>query len=296
MNIKGSPPLRPLEYFLLVVGGLGWTWGLILILGTALTLERGDRTAYPVGQLGMAFAGTKPVDRELLSPSGTRLQGHGTCSDMWFDEDAVLIRGIGPMNGSNAPAWLTLTVGSQVFVGRVTVDLWNGVGAGTGGLDSSSNFIVANNLRFVERVPPPRPGPPGWRVIRPGECVLGSTEPLDASGVIGRFLIDLPAARTIGIDLMPEAEGEYIPKAVKLTLDGQDVRMVQEDEFKEGQYRPEREGRYELTVLRTDGPDAGREAGRRWRRYTIAVDWGASIRTSCSPPDSYGNCFIEVQP
>jgi hypothetical protein len=295
MKIKGSP-LRPLEYFLLVVGGLGWIWGLILILGTALTLEHDDGAPYPVGQLGMAFAGTKPVDRELLSPSGTRLKGHGTCSDMWFDEDAVLIRGIGPMNGSNAPAWLTLTVGSQVFVGRVTVDLWNGVGAGTGGLDSSSNFIVANNLRFVERVPAPRPGPPGWRVIRPGECVLGSTEPLDASGVIGRFLIDLPAHRTINIGLLGELVGDFVPLVADLALDGKSPPTVFEGEFKGDHYRTERDGRYQLTVRRTDTPDAGRVTGGRWRRYTLDVDWGAPITGQCSPPHDHSNCFMEVQP
>jgi hypothetical protein len=295
MKIKGSP-LRPLEYFLLVVGGLGWIWGLILILGTALTLERDSGTPYMVRQLGEAFAGIKRVDRELLGPVADRIHGRNICSEMWFDEDAVLIRGIGPMNGSTAPAWLTFTVGSQVFVGRVTVDLWRGTADGTGGMDSTYNYHVANNLRFIERLPPPRPGPPGWRVIRPGECVLGSTEPLDASGLVGRFLVDLPADRFVGIGFMPEAAGEYIPMDWKLTFEGQDVRTVQEDEFKEGTYRPERAGRYELSVRRTDGPDAGRTPGSPMKHYTVQVAWGKFITGGCSPPDDYGSCFMEVQP
>jgi hypothetical protein len=295
MKIKGSP-LRPLEYLLLVVGGLGWIWGLILILWTVLTLERGDRTAYPAGEPQDAFEHIHPIYRELLSPSGTRLQGHGTCYSMWFNEDAVLIRGIGPMNGSTAPLWLTMTVGGQVFIGRVTVDLWRGTAAGTGGLDSSYNYTVGDNIRLVERVPPPQPGPPGWRVIRPGECVLGSTEPQNAAGVIGRFLIDLPANRTINIGLLGELVGDFVPLVADLALDGKSPPTVFEGEFKGDHYRTERDGRYQLTVRRTDTPDASQATGTRWRRYTVEVDWGAPIGGSCEPPDGKSDCFMEVQP
>jgi hypothetical protein len=287
----------PFESLALAVGAVGWAWGVIVILATVLTLERDGGAPYPAGQLGEAFAGVKPVYRELLSPTGIRLQGHGTCSDMWFDDDAVLIRGIGPMNGSTAPAWLTLTVAGRVFAGRVTVDLWNGVGAGTGGLESSTDFIVATNLRFVERVPPPRPGPPGWRVISPGECVLGSTEPQDASGVIGRFLIDLPGQRSLNIGLLGELVGDFVPLEASLALDGKSPPKVFEGEFKGDHYHTERDGRYELTVRRTDSPDGGRATGGHWRRYTVQVAWGASIWGSCEPPSKYDhNCFEEVPP
>jgi len=291
-----GPPFTFWEKAGLIVGAVGWAWLVIQILGMAPALERDGGAPYPVGQLGDAFAGVEPVDREIFGPVADRIHGRSICDKMWFDDDAVLIRGIGPMNGSTAPAWLTLTVGSQIFVGRVTVDLWNGVGAGTGGLESSTNYIIATNLRFVERVPPPRPGPPGWRVIRPGECVLGSTEPQDASGVIGRFLIDLPAARSVGVRLLGELVGDFVPLADKLTLNGIDVPEVRVERLKDDRYRTDRDGRYQLTVRRTDGPDAGRLTGARWRRYTVQVAWGASITGSCEPPDSYGNCFMEVQP
>jgi hypothetical protein len=251
-------PLRPFEYVALVVGALGWAWVLIQILGTVLTLERDRGAPNPAGEPQDAFEHIHPIYRELLSPSRTRLQGHGTCSKMWFDHDAVLIRGIGPLNGSTAPVWLTLTVGSKVFVGRVTVDLWRGSAAGTGGLDSSYNYTVGDNLRLVERVPPPRPGPPGWRVIQPGECVLGSTEPQDSSGVIGRFLIDLPAQRSVGVRLRDEDEGDYVPMTEKLTLEEHDVPEVRVEQLKDDRYQTERDGRYQLTVRRTDGIDAGR--------------------------------------
>jgi hypothetical protein len=286
----------PLESLALAVGAVGWAWGLILILATALTLERDDGAPYPAGEPQDAFEHIHPIYQELLSPSGTRLQGHGTCSKVWFDDDGVLIRGIGPMNGSTAPVWMTLTVGGQVFVGRVTVDLWRGTGAGTGGLDSSYNYTVGDNLRLVERVPPPKPGPPGWRVIRPGECVLGSTEPLDASGVIGRFLIDLPAQRSVGVRLLGELVGDFVPLEEKLTLDGRDVPEVRVERVRDDRYRTDRDGRYQLTVRRTDNPDARRTTGGRWRRYTVQAAWGASITGGCEPPDSNSNCFMEVQP
>ena len=103
-------------------------------------------------------------------------------------------------------------VGAQVFVARVTLDVWQGLGYGTGGLDSVHVFTNGANLRLVERLPPPRPQPvpPGWRVIRPGECVLESLEPQDASGVIGRFLIDLPANKALRIIWETDDAGDYV--------------------------------------------------------------------------------------
>jgi hypothetical protein len=281
----------------LVVGAAGWAWGLVLILGTVAMMERDNGAPYPVGELGEAFTGVPPVDRELLGPLADRLHKGSICGGMmWFEEDAVLVRGIGPSNGATAPALLALTVGAQVFVGRVTVDLWSGVGAGTGGLESSTNYIIATHLRFVERVSPPRPGPPGWRVIRSGECVLGSTESLDASGVVGRFLIDLPAQRSINIRLLGELVGDFVPLEASLALDGKSPPRVWKGEFKGEHYRTERDGRYELTVRRTDGPDARHATGGRWRRYTVAVAWGETIDSACSPPDGDSNCFEEAQP
>jgi hypothetical protein len=211
---------------------------------------------------------------------------------MWFDHDEkALIRGIGPSNGSTASAWLTLTVGGHVVVGRVTLDLWNGVGAGTGSLESSTSFIVATDLRVIERFPPPHPGPPGWRVIRAGECVLGNTKPQDASGVIGRFLIDLPAHRSVVVGIMPEADGNYIPMTENLTLDRHDLSRSVDGE----RYRTDRDGRYELVVRRTDTPDAHRPIADPPQHYTVDVEWGAPITGTCFPPDSRFNCFVEDQ-
>jgi len=291
-----GPPLLFFEYVALVFGAAGWAWVLIQILATLHALDTDDRPPFPAGDPQEAFEHVKSVDRELLGPLADRVHGRSVCDKVWFDDDAVLIRGMGPQHGSTAPAWLTLTVGSQVFVGRITVDLWRGTQAGTGAIGFPERFTVGANLRFVERVPPPRPGPAGSRVIRPGECVLGSTEPQDAAGVIGRFLIDLPAQRSVGVRLLGELVGDYVPLAEKLTLDGHDVPTVRGDEFRADRYRTERDGRYELTVRRTDSPDARRATGGRWRRYTVEAAWGASITGSCEPPDSYGNCFMEVQP
>ena len=295
MNPVEPTPTRLARNAALIAGALGWVWGLVLILSVFPSfLSRFDnQEPYPVGKLGDAFATVKPVDRDLLGPLADRARGRSVCDKMWFDrDDGALIRGVGPSNGSSAPAWLTLTVGSHVVVARVTVDLWNGVGAGTGSLESSTSFIVATNLRVIERLPPPPPGPPGWRVIRPGECVLGNTEPQDALGVIGRFLVDLPGQRSVGIEFMPEANGRYIPMTENLMLDGYDLSRSVDGE----RYRTARGGRYELVVRRTDNPDAAQPPGTRMQRYTISVAWGAPITSACAPPDPDSNCFQEVQP
>lgn len=298
MSVDATPraPLaRAAVKAAVIAGGLGWAWGLILIAPGAWSLinRPEHQEPYPVRQLGDAFANVKPIDRELLGPLADRVRGRSVCDSMWFDsDDGALLRGIGPMNGTTAPAWLTLTVGGHVIVGRVTVDLWNGVGMGTGSLECSTNFIVASNLRFVERVPPPRPGPPGWKVIRPGECVLGSTEPLDASGVVGRFLTDLPGHRSVKVGFMPEASGVYIPMAENLTLNGRELSKAHNGE----RYWTDQDARYELVVSRTDTADAGRPIGSKAQHYTVDVTWDGQITGTCFPPDDRFNCFAEVQP
>jgi hypothetical protein len=283
----------------LIVGGAGWAWGSLLILSVfpSFLHHFDDPEPWAVGRLGNAFATVKPVDRELLGPLANHTNGRGVCDKMWFDRDeGTLLRGVGPSNGSSAPAWLTLTVGGHVVVSRVTVDLWNGVGDGTGGLESSTSFIVANNLRVVERLPPPRPGPPGWRVIRPGECVLGSTESQDPSGIIGRFLVDLPGQRSVGVWLSQDSKGDYIPLDEKLTLNGHEVSEVQVRYLQGNRYRTEKDDRYELTIRRTDGPAAAQPIGSAPQHYSVAVAWGAAITDACSPPDPTFDCFQGVQP
>jgi len=286
----------------LVVGGIGWAWTVVQLLTTAVTLKRDKGPPYPMGEPDRAFEQVHPVYRDLLGPLYDRLGDHETCGERWFGEDTVLIRGIGPRNGSTVPVWMTLTVGGKVFVGRAVIDVWRGLGAGTGGLESTHLFTNGANLRLVERMPPPKPGPPGLRVIRPGECVLGSTKPQDAFGVIGRFLIDLPAERLLRLSPMPDLEGEHVPKDFSLTLDGRTVPKVNMGEFKGDMYRTEHDGRYLLTVRRTDGQDAGTDSkdaatsdGIPWPRYTVQVSWGEAIGGACSPPDRFGNCFREVE-
>ena len=277
-----------------IVGALGWAWGLLLILSVFPSfLKRfDDWQPFPVGDLGGAFGSTKPVDRELLGPLAGRARARSVCSKMWFErDDGALLRGSGPRNGTTAAAWLTLTTGSHVVVGRVAVDLWNVVGMGTGGLESVTSSIVGGDLRLVERVPPPRPGPPGWRVIRPGECVLGSTQPQDASGVVGRFLIDLPAHEWIGVGITPEIGACHIPFTENLMLDDRDLSMSPERE----RYWTERDARYQI-VIHAGTPDDTCTSPKRSQHYSLTVKWGRWITGTCFPPDEDSDCFGEVQP
>jgi len=218
MKRKGSP-LRPLELPCAGRGGLGWAWGLILILGTALTLERGDRTAYPAGEPQDAFEAHHPIYRELLSPSGTSLQGHGTCYDMWFNDDAVLIRGIGPMERLHCPFlvdhdgwWSGLCW--QSYGGLVARNR-----AGTGGLDSSYNYTVGDNLRLVERAPPPLLGRKvgGLYVRASASSAVRSPKMLRGHWTVSNRL---PAQRSINIGLLGELVGDFVPLAADLALDG----------------------------------------------------------------------------
>jgi hypothetical protein len=277
-----------------VVGALGWAWGLLLILSVLPSFwERfDDNEPFPVRELGGAFGGTKPVDRELLGPLAGHERAPSVCRGMWFDrDDGALLRGSGPSNGTTAAAWLTLTTGSHVVVGRVTVDLWNVVGMGTGGLESVTNSIIAHDLRLVERLPPPPPGPPGWRVIRPGECALGSTEPQDASDVVGRFLIDLPARKSVDVYITSELGTCNMPLHDALTLDGHNLSRSSERE----RYWTERDGRYEILV-RAGSPGDDCTNRKPPRAYSLEVEWGKPIAGTCPTPNDRFDCFGKAQP
>ncbi len=282
----------------LVAGGVGWAWAALLLLATVVTLKRDEGAAYPKGEPERAFEHVQSVNRDLLGPLHDRMDDHWTCGERWYDEDMVLIRGVGPRNGATVPVWMTLTVGSQVFAGKAVIDVWSGLGYGTGGLDSVHSFTNGANLRLVERLPPPkpRPIPPGWRVIRPGECVLESLGPQDGFGVIGTFLIDLPKGKSVRVSWWTDLAGEHVPIVHSLAFEGKDIRARNTGSGDRAErYRTEQDGRYELTVRRTDGPDAPRAARDGNSRYTVYVTWGKGIRSACRPPSDFGNCFAEVR-
>ena len=285
-----------------IIGALGWAWGLILILSALPAFLRrfDDNKPYPVGELGREVGALLRVEQDLRGPLLDRVEDRSVCDSMWFDrDDGVLIRGIGPRNGSTAQVWLALTVGGQVVVGRATVDLWNGVGMGTGSLESSTSFTVAHDLRLVERLAPPRPGPPGWRTIRPGECVLGKAEIPDARGTIGRFLIDLPAHRSVRVWAFLHSLGadEEDPLTVELALNGGNVPKVRVAGLRDERYQTPGDGRYEILIRTRDGGEVGREVVEAHRHFTVQVDWGEPIAVSpCFPPSEWIRCCAEVRP
>jgi hypothetical protein len=279
----------------LAVGGVGWAWAAVLLLATLATLKRDGGAASSADEPDRAFGNAGSVYCDVLGPLCDRVPDGGACGMAWFDEDAVLLRGIGPRNGVTVRAWEASTVGAQVFVARVTLDVWEGLGYGTGGLDSVHVFTRGANLRMVERLPPAKPGPPGWRVIRPGECVLESLEAQDASGVIGRFLIDLPANKAIRMIWQTDRAGDHVPITDSLSFGGQALRRTRTEEVDYERYVTEHDGRHELLLRRTDVSDVGHAEGHAGRRYTIFVKWGRGIYGACRPPGDFGNCFAEVR-
>lgn len=213
---------------------------------------------------------------ELVGVPPSHLDGVKYCYDLWVDTDQVLVRGWGPKNGSPAVAWLTVTGKGETTVGRYTFDVWSGSEPSTGAVGFPSSYSVIQNFRLVERRPPPAPSPSGWTAIRPGQCVLGNLAK-DASGVVGRYLIDLPAHRTVFIHWEPMAS--EIRLDPQLSLEGSIIPRASD---RNHQFRIQRAGRYQIVVRRLDEPPGSTET--KFTGYTLQVDWGQSSGISCTPP------------
>ena len=218
------------------------------------------------------------IDSELVGihPEGTgSAQG---CRDLWLDEDDALLRGFGPKNGAHSVAWMTETIDGKVVTGRYNFDVWAGYEPGTGAFGFGHSNAWAGNLRLIERLPPPPLGPIGWKAIRPGECVRGSLSP-DASGVIGRYWIDLPAGRSVAVGASPS---DHSPQGICLSAE---LKIGDEAVNCIGAYYPcevriscryhtPRAGHYKLAIYRTDNlGDVISDVDDR-DKYHLGVTWG----------------------
>jgi hypothetical protein len=221
---------------------------------------------------------------ELVGVPSSRFDGVKYCYDLWVDTDDVLVRGWGPKNGSPAVGWLTVTGKGETTVGRYAFDVWSGTEPSTGAIGFPSSYSVIQDFRLVERHPPAAAAPPGWTAIRPGQCVLGNLA-MDTSRVVGRYLVELPAHRTVFVHWEPMAS--EIRLDPRLSLAGSIVPRANDRTY---EFRIEEAGRYQITVHRLDEPFPSDET--KHTDYTLQVDWGQSSGTSCAPPrPGQSSCF-----
>jgi hypothetical protein len=213
--------------------------------------------------------------------------GHAT----WLD-GVPLGRGDGPRNGVTLTVWSSLTIDSEVFVGRYTTEVWT-----RGQYDSRGHLEFldqTDNTRLIERLPPPKSGPPGWIPIQPGQCVWGEVKPLDQEGTVARFLVDLPAQTVIDAGCFVD-EGEHVPTEWLLTLEGKEAERVPirhtVDDSWGHTYKTDRAGRYSIVVRRTDAPDKWVVDTERPPRFSFMMTWGFSAGSwSCHSPRYESKC------
>jgi hypothetical protein len=287
-----------------LIGGIGYVWSLALVFRPAcsaiLKPSAQDQQLYaPPGD--SSHGDLKTMLRRVKDWPASRDDSERECwrgMALWKDT-APLVRGRGPSNGSSVTHWVTETVNDEVYFGRYTFDLSYLVEPGTGAIGFSHAAQDGENTRLIERIPPPPPGPPGWRVIQPGQCVFAKEEPADAEGTIGRFLIELPANALVHIETMTSTRGPDTTFE-RLTFNGKEAARepIPGTEtgpgFREFYYRTGEAGRYAVTkhIPPNFHQDAAQSKERL--RYSLMVVWGETGFTeSCTRPTKDLSCLGE---
>ena len=285
-----------------IIGCLGHAWALVVVMPAAYQAinkpSAEDQQPYePPGSL-------HPGDIGMLA---SRLRGWPTASgkndrkscwsaeSLWADE-RILVRGLGPSNGATVTAWVSETEDNEVFLGRYSYDLhyfaWVGTGP-HGWLDVRQG---ARNTRFIERVPPPAPGPPGWRVIQPGQCVLAREKCGDEDETMGKFLIDLPAKQRIQIRTVTPF-GHPEPTIERLSFNGKEAahEPIPGGEMGGFYYRSDQAGRYTLTIHRPPGLGNEKVECKEGTPFSVDVEWGELMNGSCTHPDEELTCLGDLK-
>jgi len=298
--------MKAMRLLLWLSGTLGITFAGLQIVGLALFFTVGRVACQPVivgdgkakhpMQLKIELHEPDNAMNDLLGAhreyirSGV-LEG---CLAKWTDEDPItMLDSDGPKNGTDLVFWKALTLHGKTMLGRYVADLWTGVSIGSGGaLGSRAAWSKVGNIRLVERMPQSRPAPPGFRVILPGECVLGSLEEQD-DRVVGRYWIDLPAPTSVKIATdVPIGVGVQLRE--RLTFDDLDVpeEIDAIERSLTGRLRVNRAGFHKVIIQRVDPPGSAKPDQSRRKEYTLQVHWGKGLDRACWPTEELQlNCF-----
>jgi hypothetical protein len=200
------------------------------------------------------------------------------CVTEWLDVDTANPRGLGPLGAVKLAGWISLSVNGGTTTGRYLMDVWNDYEPGTGPAGYLTAYAVAGNIRLIERLPPPKPGPPGWTAIAPGQCVRGNVK-ADASPVVGRYWIRLPARRMVAVDVGKEWEHPCLREV--LEFEGQRLRCEGErfrcQVRQSCRYRIPRDGDYQLTLYRESPSESGELDTDDSGPFLLQVAWGEKV-------------------
>jgi hypothetical protein len=298
--------MKAVRLMLWLSGTLGITFAGLQIVGLALFFTVGRVACKPViigdgkakHSMQLEIEPQEPMNHwDALLGDERRVVRSGFregCSSEWTDEDPIMMfNNHGPKNGTEFVFWKAFTLHGRTTLGRYIADLWTGVSIGSGGaLGSRVAWCEVDNIRLIERLPPPQPAPPGFRTVVPGECVFANLEDSD-DRVVGRFWIELPAPRSVRLfTQVPYTTNAQLRE--RLTYDDLDVpdEMDPVERRSTGRFWVSHPGFHKVIISRVDPVGTVPPEEVRKKGYTLQVEWGISLSYGCSPRlDIHETCF-----
>ena len=267
-------------------------WGLWIGVGWVLALlvapraqgwfeEYGRRTTGPAYGLAndaasaiAARLGAPEEMARLLGVDANSFDGKRACSLSWTDHEETYVLGQRRNRAHPETAFSAVTVNGRTVLGRYSVDLWTGDCAPRDDEPECPCTKVERTTLLDRRELTLAPAPSAQpEPLLPGQCVWRRFA--DASSVVGRFKVLLPAEREVTV------RAYVLPATVfltyRLTLAGKEAPHVRGESTV---FRSLGEGEYELQVSLL--PQAG--IRQQTGEYTIQVHWGKGAGEPCPVP------------
>jgi len=214
------------------------------------------------------------------------------CKTAWLDVDTVDPRDNGEQGAVSVVGWMNETIKGRTTTGRYIMDVWNDYEPGTGAFGFVQAYPLASNVRLIERLPPPKPGPPGWIAITPGQCVLGSLK-ADARQIVGRYWVELPAGKSIALWAETGIDGPCLQEVfefegMQLACEGKRDNC---NIWGGCRYRVDKSGGYGITIYRGSAQSADVNEHGTAGHYCLMVAWGETVFDQCDPTPGRTSCF-----
>lgn len=285
MNEATGPARRPRLLSVAWWGlwiGVGWVLALLVAPRARGWLEEyGRRTTGPAYGLAndaaSAIAATLGAPAEmarLLGVDADTFDGKGACSLSWTDHEATYVLAQRRSRAHAETAFTTVTVNGRTVLGRYSVDLWMGDCAPRDDEPecpcTKVEGVTLLDRRELAVAPSPAAEP---QSLLPGQCVWRTF--VDASAVVGRYKVVLPAEREITVRAFVLPATVFL--TYRLTLAGKEAPHVRGESTV---FQSLGEGEHELEVSLLPQAGLRQQSGE----YTIQIHWGKGAGEPCPVP------------